>query len=107
MAILYQTVAYTTTGTKTGVFLDPSIAPFQAAVQCTVGTTATYKLQYSLDPQTVTDAAAIWADSSGIPAATAATAATTFIGPVSRVRVVIAAVSGTLTLQTQQGISTN
>lgn len=104
---LYNTVTYTTTGTKASVNLDPSIAPFQAAVACTLGSTATYKLQFSLDPMTVADASATWQDSTGIPASTTANAATTFIGPVSRVRVVIAAVGSTLILQVSQGISTN
>jgi len=107
MALLYASQISSTTGTKASLFLDPSIAPFQAAVACTLSNTATYKLQYSLDPQTVDDATALWFDSTGIPASSSASATTTFIGPVSRVRVVIAALSGTLTLQTSQGFSTN
>lgn len=103
----FHTIAYTTTGTKTSLNLDSNIAPFQVTVACTVGTTATYKVQYSLDPMDVADASALWFDSTGIPTGTTSSAVTTFTSPVARIRLVIAAVSGTLTLQTRQGISIN
>lgn len=104
---LYQTQSYTTTGTKASLNLDPSIASFHGSVGCTLSNSATYKLQYSFDPFDVADADASWFDSNGIPSGTTASAVTTFIGPVSRVRVVIASLSGTLKLQVSQGISSN
>lgn len=104
---LYRKETYTTTGTKDSLNLDPTIAPFQAAVACTLGTTGTYKVQFSLDPMTITDANATWQDSTGIPASTTSSATTTFVGPVSRIRVVIAALDSSLVLQVAQGISVN
>ncbi|MDE2096865.1 MAG: hypothetical protein KGL39_06420 [Patescibacteria group bacterium] len=103
----FHTVAYTTTGTKASQNLDSAIAPFQVTVACTVGTTATYKLQYSLDPMDVADASAIWFDSTGIPASSTTSLVTSFVSPVARVRLIIGAVSGTLTMQIRQGISIN
>jgi len=107
MALLYRSVAYTTTGTKDSVNLDPSIAPFAVTIGVNVGTTATYGMQFSLDPMDVSDANAIWYDSGDIPTGTTTSATSFILSPVSRVRLVIAAVSGTLTLQTQQGFSVN
>lgn len=104
---LYHTIAYTTTGTKDSQNLDPSIVPFNAHVAVTVGTTGTYKLQYSLSGSDVSDANALWFDSADIPAGTAASATTLITSPVSRIRLVIAAISGTITMQVRQGFSTN
>lgn len=104
---LYRTETYSTTGTKGSLNADPYIAPFQLSAVCTLGSTGTYKLQFSLDPMTVTDANATWTDSVGIPSGTATSATTTFIGPISRVRAVITALGTTLIIQLLQGISTN
>lgn len=107
MALSTQ-VAYTTTGTKASVNTDPSIAPFTCTVAVNVGTTGTYKMQYSLDdPSTVTDANAIWYDSTNMPASTTTSVVTSLVSPVSRVRLVIAAISGTITLQVSQGFTIN
>lgn len=105
----FQTISYTNAATQASVNLDPAIVPFNASVGCTlVAGTVSYKLQFSLDPMTVTDANALWFDSGDMPAATAASASTGFVTPVSRVRVVIASlVTGPLTLQVLQGFSTN
>lgn len=104
---LSNEVAYTTTGTKASINLDPSISPFNASIRVNVGTTGTYGLQFSLSGPDVTDAAAIWFDSANIPAGTAASATTNLMFPVSRARVVIAAISGTITLQALQGYTNN
>jgi hypothetical protein len=104
---LYRTETYTTTGDKGSLNLDPSIAPFNASVVVTVGTTATYGLQYSLDPMDVTDANATWVDSVNIPSGTTATAVTNFMFPVSRIRLVIVAVDSTIVLQALQGFTNN
>jgi len=106
---LYQTVTYTTTGTKQSLNLDSSIAAFNAqiAVTLTAGT-ASYKLQYSLTPFTIADASANWFDSADIPTGTTTSAVTVFAAPVERVRLVIAALSGgSLILEASQGISAN
>lgn len=105
---LYRTDTYTTTGTKESWNLDPAIVPFNASVACTlVSGTVSYKLQFSLDPMSVADAAALWFDSIDIPAATATSALTLITSPQARFRVVIAAISGVLTIQSRQGLSTN
>jgi hypothetical protein len=104
---LYQTIAYTTTGTKESINLDPSIAPFQATVGVNVGTAGNYSVQYSLDPFTVTDANAIWSDTVNIPSGTTSSAITSIISPVSRIRIVIASITGTITLQVSQGFTVN
>jgi len=107
MGALYNTVAYTTTGTKASLNLDPSIADFKVTVATTVGTTATYKMEYSLDPMTVADSDALWFENATIPAGTTTSKVALITTPIARVRLVIAAVSGTLTIQVRQGISVN
>jgi hypothetical protein len=106
---LYQTAAYTTTGTKASLNLDPSIAPFSATavVGLSSGGSTDYKLQWSLDPMSVADADAVWFDSVNIPAGTASTAVTCFGAPVSRVRLIIASLTGSLTLNVAQPLSVN
>jgi len=106
---LYQTITYTTTGTKQSLNLDPSIVPFNAtvAVTLTAGTTS-YKMQYSVTPFDTADASSNWFDSTDIPAATTSSAVSSLPFPVSRVRLIIAALSGgNLVLEVNQGISTN
>lgn len=110
--LLSHDVTYTTTGTKPSVDLDPSIAPFNASIACSVVTgPASYKLQYTLDDfssPTKTDADAVWFDSVDIPAGTATSAVASLAFPVSRIRLVIATLTaGSIRLQTQQGMSTN
>jgi hypothetical protein len=108
--VLTHDVSYTTTGTKPSVDFDPAIAPFNVSVQCTLSNTGTYKLQYTLDSfenPLMADADANWIDSTDIPNGTATSAGSSLSFPVSRVRVIIAAISGTLRLQTQQGMSIN
>lgn len=100
-------VSYTTTGTKQSVNMDPAISPFNASAAVYVGTTATYGIQYSLDPFTVTDANARWFDDANIPAGTTTSKVTNYMFPVTRVRVVIAAITGTLEFKTLQGFTAN
>lgn len=111
MALAHEEI-YTSTGTKPSVLLDPSITPFNVNVACVVGAgaTASYKLQYTLSDVNVSDANALWFDSTDFPAATAASKVAPISAPVSRVRMVIATLTGgvaTLTLQTLQGWTTN
>lgn len=110
--MLTHDVIYTTIGTKPSLDLDPTIAPFNASVACTVTTgPASYKLQYTLtdfSSPTMTDAAAVWFDSTDIPAGTVASAVASLPFPVSRIRMVIATLTaGSIELQTQQGMSIN
>jgi hypothetical protein len=106
-----RTQTYTTAITTPSWNLDPSITPFNATVACVLVTgPVSYKLQYTLDDLAdplLTDANAAWFDSPDIPAGTAASVSTSFITPVARVRLVIASLTGSLTLTVIQGLSTN
>lgn len=105
---LFQTQTYTTAATTPSINLDPSIVPFNAAVVCTITGTVSYKMQYSITPFTVADASANWVDSGDIAAGTTTSAVSGFITPVSRIRLVIATLTGgSITLEATQGFSTN
>lgn len=108
---LQRTETYTTTGTKGSWNCDPSITPFNLNVAfALLSGTVSYRLQYSydtLDSPTAVDSDATWFDSVEIPAATAASAAQQFTAPVARVRVIIAAIAGSLKMTMLQGMSVN
>lgn len=108
---LQRTQIYTAPGTTVSWNCDPSIAAFNVSVACVLlSGTVSYKLQYSydtLDNPTLTDANANWFDSTAIPAGTAATATATFTSPIARVRLVIAAITGSLQMTMLQGMSVN
>jgi hypothetical protein len=107
---LQRTETYTSIGTKPSWNCDPSIAPFALSVFCTLSNTGTYKLQYSydtLDSPTATDADATWIDSDGIPAGTTTDAEESLAMPITRVRLVIAALNGSLKMTMLQGFSSN
>ncbi len=106
MALSHE-VSYTTTGTKPSLNMDPSIAPFNASLAVSLGSTGTYSVQYSLSAPDVSDANALWFTDSNLIVGTTASGVTNYMFPVTRVRVVIAAVGTTLTLQTLQGFTTN
>lgn len=100
----YQTVAYTTVGTKSSLELDASVVPFSVSIACTlISGSVDYKLQYSLDPSSVEDDDALWFDSGDISAGTTTSAISSFAFPASRVRLIIGSISGSLTLQVLQG----
>jgi hypothetical protein len=108
----YQTITYASAATETSIGLDPSIAPFNATVVCTLlgGATASYKLQFTLKEYGAldTDSSANWIDSQDIPSGTTTNAYASFLTPVSRVRLVIASLSGgALQIEVRQGLSTN
>jgi hypothetical protein len=107
-----HSVTYSSSGTQPSVDFDPSIAPFNASITCTLlgGATASYKLQYTTHSYGVldTDSNANWFDSPDIPAGTTSSTFASFITPVTRVRLIIASLSGgTLQMETIQGLSTN
>jgi hypothetical protein len=109
---LQRTETYTTTGTKGSWNCDPSIAPFQVNVAAILSDAGTvdYKLQYSydtLDGPALTDSDASWIDSDDIPGGTTTTAEANFSTPIARVRIVIAALSGSLKVTMLQGFSIN
>lgn len=109
---LRRTETYTTIGTKDSWNCDPSITPFNLslAISFVTGPVA-YGIQYSYDTQDdpkLGDAAAVWFDSTVIPAGTAAAAQQQFTTPIARLRIVIATLTaGSLTMTMLQGISTN
>lgn len=106
---LNRKITYTTTGTKESLNLDPSISPFDVSITATLsgGGSISYKMQYSLDPMTTADADATWTDSTGIPASSTTSLTANLTFPVERVRFIIASLTGSLIVQTLQGISTN
>lgn len=106
-ALNFHTATYTDAGTKPSQNMDASIAPFNASIAVTLASTGSYKLQYSLDPYDVADSAALWFDSANFPAGSAASIISNINFPVSRYRIVIAANGSGITIQSQQGISTN
>lgn len=108
--LLNHDITYSTTGNMPSVNFDPAIVPFNANLYCTLSNTGTYKLQYTLDTYDdplMTDASANWIDSNDIPAGTTVSSGAAMPFPVTRARIVIAALSGTLRFQSQQGMSTN
>ena len=108
---LQRTETYTTTGTKPSWNCDPSITPFSLSVMCALlAGTVSYKLQYSydtLDSPTAADSDAVWLDSDGIPSGTTGSAEESLTAPIARVRLVIAAISGSLKMTMLQGFSNN
>lgn len=94
---------YATTGTKGSWNVELTNAQLSIAV--TVTGTATYGIQYTLDPldsPTATDADATWFDSNDIPAGTSGDSVASFTTPAARIRIVIAALSGSLKLEMLQ-----
>lgn len=105
---LFQTQTYSAAATTPSINLDPSITPFNALVACTVTGTASYSLQFSITPFTIPDSAANWFTSTDIPAATSASKTSLILAPLSRIRLVIATLTGgTIVLEVSQGMSTN
>ena len=97
--------AYTTTGAKASIGLDWATTPFNVAVAVTVGTTGTYSIQYSLDDWSTTDANALWFTDANLIANTTVSGVTNYMFPVTRIRINITAITGTITLQTLQGFA--
>lgn len=110
-----KTITYPigTNGTQASFDFDPSIAPFNASITCTLlnSATATYKLQYTTTTYGVltTDAQANWFDSPDIPAGTTASTFASFLTPITRARLVFSAAlaTGTMQVDVLQGLSTN
>lgn len=104
---LFQSVVYSAPATTQSLNLDPSIVPFNATIICTLSGTASYKMQYAVTPFTVADSSTNWVDSGDIPSGTTTSAVSGIITPVSRVRLVIASISGSITMEVTQGFSSN
>jgi len=109
----YRVETYTTSGTMGSWNMDTSIVPFNASIAVSFSTsavTASYKLQWTLTQLGPTDADTVgnWIDSTDIPPSTATASQTAFINPIARIRLVIASLTGgTITMESQQGFSTN
>jgi|SRR5580698_5490098 hypothetical protein len=109
---LQRTETYSAPATTVSWNCDQSITPFNVNVVCLLsnGGTVSYKLQYSydsLDNPVLNDTNATWIDSNDIPAGTSASAETNFSTPIARVRLVIASLTGTLTMKMLQPMSVN
>lgn len=110
-----RTVTYPSgsAGAMASVDLDPSIAPNNAVVSVVLNgaAAASFSMQYTLDDFSsplMTDAQATWFTSTGIPLATAANIIASLPFPVTRIRLVIASLTGgSLTMRTLQGLSIN
>jgi len=64
-------------------------------------------LQFTLDPLDTADASCDWFDDLIIPTGTTATAFQAYNMPITKVRIVIAAISGTVKLKVLQGFTCN
>lgn len=104
---LSQYISYTTTGTKASLNIDASIAPMSATIGVAVGGGATYKIQYSLDALDVADADADWFDDPTLGSGTITSGTTAYPHPVTKIRIVIAAVTDTVKLKVLQGFTIN
>jgi len=109
----YQKLTYSGPGTQPSIGLDACIVPFNAVVACSLlgGASASYKLQFTLNPLSdplATDADANWFDSPDIPGGSNTSALASFLTPAARVRLVIASLSGgSLQIEVQQPFSVN
>lgn len=102
-----RSATYTTAVAQPGFNLDPMAEPFGATITVILlgAATATYGIQYALDdPFTVSDNNANWLFSTQLPSGQTASAGMTFYGPVSRVRINIAAITGSVLMQVAQGV---
>ncbi len=107
----YRVETYTTTGTKVSWNLDGSIASFNTTIAVTpTNSTATVAVQYTLNPlngPTDTDASANWINST-LNTTIATTTIVAFTTPVSRIRLLITAMSSTaVVMEMNQGLSAN
>lgn len=104
----YTTYASGTTGTQASINLDPSINPFSATVAVyVVGGSASFGLQWSFDPFTVSDTSARWFSDTLIPTGTTSSIYENYNTPATRVRIVIASNTGGLEMKVLQGFTTN
>jgi hypothetical protein len=103
MGLPYQAQTFSGAGTTASINLDPSVADFKVRVRATVTGTISYKMQLSMNSDPVADSAAVWWDSTEIPAGTVATDEELINYPVARIRFVIASGSGSIFVETLQG----
>lgn len=102
-----QYLSYTGTGTMSSIGLDASIVPFNATVGVALSNSATYKLQYSLDPLTTADSSSNWYDAGTLGPGTTSSGTISFTAPITKIRPVISAVNGTVSVAVLQGFTTN
>ena len=95
MATIVGRQSHTTTGTKAGIEAKGCRTPFQAVLQVTVGTSATYDVEYTCDGNNWL----VHPDGND----QTASAVFTFAYPITATRLVIAAISGALTAVLVEG----
>ncbi len=102
------------TGTSVPYNLDPSIGPFNVAIQVYVpnGVTATYSVEYTLDELNLQDNTANpnirWMTDPQFPVGSTATITGNYLFPISAVRLNVATLTGgSLELKTRQSFSIN
>lgn len=111
---LSKFVSISATGITDPFNLDPSISPFNVAIQVyvPVGVTVSYSVEYTLDEIVLQDNSANpnarWVTDPEFPAASAATITSNYIAPISAVRVNVASISGgSIELKIRQSFSKN
>ncbi|SCB30304.1 hypothetical protein [Rhizobium lusitanum] len=111
---LSRFVSISATGTSVAFNLDPSIAPFNVAIQVYVagGVTTTYSVEYTLDELMLQDNTANpnvrWTTDPQFPVGSSATITGNYLFPISAVRLNVATLSGgSLELKTRQSFSIN
>ena len=111
---LSRFVSISTTGASDPYNLDPTIAPFNVAIQVYVGggVTTTYSVEYTLDELMLQDGSANpnvrWTTDPQFPVGSSATITGNYLFPLSAVRLNVATLTGgSLELKTRQSISIN
>ncbi len=100
---------YSAFGVKPSINLDPMINPFTASVGVIISSgTASYGIQYSVDPLGTSDGSATWFNDATLPPGQTANGVTTYTFPVNRVRISIAQMQAgaSVALNILQGFST-
>ena len=103
----YVTYAAGVTGTQASINMDPAISPFNASVAVYLVSTGTYGVQYSLDPNTTSDANSRWFDDANLPAGQTTSKVTNYMFPVTKLRIVIVANATGIEFKALQGFTTN
>ncbi len=111
---LSRFVTITSSGIAGPYNLDPSISPFNVAIQVYVSSAvaASYSVEYTLDDLSLLTGAANpnvrWTTDPQFPAPSAATITSNYIAPISAVRVNVASLAGgALELKVLQSFSKN
>lgn len=111
---LSRFVSIAATGETAPFNLDPSISPFNVAIQVYVpgGVTVSYSVEYTLDDLTLSNGQpnpnVRWVEDPEFPTGSIATITSNYIAPISAVRVNVASITGgSIEVKIRQGFSSN